>query len=101
LTSDGNRYSSFVDPNAALAFYSSASFQGISIHNRRLKIGWGKHSGPPPPGIAMVVQAGGSRNTYIGQITDWDTFTETKLREDFGAYGEIEVRVMILLRLKE
>jgi hypothetical protein len=45
----------------------------------------------------MVVQAGGSRNTYIGQITDWDTFTEAKLREDFGAYGEIEVRSLSLL----
>lgn len=56
----------FVDPNAALAFYTMSMTQGINIHQRRLKIGWGKHSGPPPPGISMVVQAGGSRNIYIG-----------------------------------
>jgi hypothetical protein len=59
---------SFVDPNAALAFYTMSMHQGVNIHQRRLKIGWGKHSGPPPPGISMVVQAGGSRNIYIGYV---------------------------------
>lgn len=81
----------FVDPNAALAFYHMANIQGINLHNRRGKIGWGKHSGPPSPGIAMVVQSGGSRNIYIGNIDDFDTYTEEKIRNDFGAYGEIEL----------
>jgi hypothetical protein len=62
--------------SAAVAFYHTATFQGIALHNRRLKVGWGKHSGPPSPGIAMVVQAGGSRNVYIGQIDDMETFDE-------------------------
>lgn len=39
----------------------------------------------------MVVQAGGSRNVYVGNIEDFDTFTEEKIRADFGEYGEIEL----------
>ncbi|GJN91510.1 hypothetical protein Rhopal_004533-T1 [Rhodotorula paludigena] len=81
----------FVDPHCALAFYQTASFQGIALHNRRLKVGWGKQSGPTSPGIAMVVQAGGSRNVYVGNIEDFETYSEEKLRKDFGEYGEIEL----------
>ncbi|GAA5972200.1 hypothetical protein JCM11641_002355 [Rhodosporidiobolus odoratus] len=81
----------FVDPHCALAFYQTASFQGIALHNRRLKVGWGKQSGPTSPGIAMVVQAGGSRNVYVGNIEDFEAYTEEKLRKDFGEYGEIEL----------
>ncbi|BGP44685.1 hypothetical protein JCM10450v2_000499 [Rhodotorula kratochvilovae] len=81
----------FVDPHCALAFYQTASFQGIALHNRRLKVGWGKQSGPTSPGIAMVVQAGGSRNVYVGNIDDFETYSEEKLRKDFGEYGEIEL----------
>lgn len=80
----------FVDPHAALAFFHMASYSGVMIHNRRLKIGWGKHSGPLSPAIAMAVQAGGSRNVYVGNITDPVLHTEEKLRRDFGDFGEIE-----------
>lgn len=80
----------FVDPNAALAFYHLASYSGIMIHNRRLKIGWGKHSGPLSAAIQFAVQAGGSRNVYIGNIDDPDVLTEDKIRSDFSQYGEIE-----------
>lgn len=80
----------FVDPHAALAFFHMASYSGVMIHNRRLKIGWGKHSGPLSPAIAMAVQAGGSRNVYVGNITDPALHTEEKLRKDFGDFGEVE-----------
>lgn len=39
----------------------------------------------------MVVQSGGSRNVYIGNIDDFEIYTEEKLRADFGEYGEIEL----------
>ncbi|GAA5827037.1 hypothetical protein JCM11251_002216 [Rhodosporidiobolus azoricus] len=81
----------FVDAACALAFYQTASFQGIALHNRRLKVGWGKQSGPTSPGIAMVVHAGGSRNVYVGNIEDFDVYSEEKLRKDFGEFGEIEL----------
>ncbi|KAK0522636.1 hypothetical protein OC834_005718 [Tilletia horrida] len=81
----------FVDPNAALAFFHLSSYQGIMIHNRRLKIGWGKHSGPLSPAIAMAVQAGGSRNVYIGNIDDPQLFNVEKLRRDFGDFGDVEL----------
>ncbi|KAK0566728.1 hypothetical protein OC861_003088 [Tilletia horrida] len=81
----------FVDPHAALAFFHLSSYQGIMIHNRRLKIGFGKHSGPLSPAIAMAVQAGGSRNVYIGNIDDPQLFDVEKLKRDFGDFGEVEL----------
>lgn len=60
----------------------------------------------------MVVQSGGSRNVYVsqahpthfrdsatdasapsqvGNIEDFDVYSEDKLRKDFGEYGEIEL----------
>lgn len=39
----------------------------------------------------MVVQAGGSRNVYVGNIEDHDLYTDEKLRKDFGEYGDIEL----------
>lgn len=81
----------FVDSNAALAFYHFANYSGIMIHQRRLKIGWGKHSGPLSPAIAMAVQAGGSRNVYVGNIEDFDLHTVDKLKRGFSEYGETEL----------
>lgn len=87
----------FVDPTAAAQFFAIANLQGLSIHNRRLKIGWGKHSGPLPQAIAMAVTTGASRNVYIGNITAGTgekkkdaNWPESKLRQDFSEYGDIE-----------
>lgn len=78
----------FVDPTAAAQFFAIANLQGLAIHNRRLKIGWGKHSGSLPNAIAMAVTAGASRNVYIGNIGD--NWPESKLRHDFAEFGDIE-----------
>ncbi|KAH8196036.1 hypothetical protein TruAng_009812 [Truncatella angustata] len=79
----------FIDPTAAASFYALSNIQGLMIHNRRLKIGWGKHSGPLPPAIALAVSGGASRNVYIGNLDD--TWTEERLRQDFSEFGEIEL----------
>lgn len=79
----------FIDPTAAASFYALSNLQGLMIHNRRLKIGWGKHSGALPPAIAMAVSGGASRNVYIGNLDE--TWTEERLRQDFSEYGEIEL----------
>ncbi|KAK3375284.1 hypothetical protein B0H63DRAFT_274609 [Podospora didyma] len=79
----------FIDPTAAASFYALSNMQGLMIHNRRLKIGWGKHSGALPPAIALAVSGGASRNVYIGNLDE--TWTEERLRQDFSEYGEIEL----------
>ena len=79
----------FIDPTAAASFYALSNLQGLMIHNRRLKIGWGKHSGALPPPIALAVSGGASRNVYIGNLDE--TWTEERLRQDFSEYGEIEL----------
>lgn len=79
----------FIDPTAAASFYALSNLQGLMIHNRRLKIGWGKHSGALPPAIALAVSGGASRNVYIGNLDE--TWTEERLRLDFSEYGEIEL----------
>ncbi|PHH62549.1 hypothetical protein CDD81_6935 [Ophiocordyceps australis] len=79
----------FIDPTAAASFYALSNIQGLMIHNRRLKIGWGKHSGALPPAIALAVSGGASRNVYVGNLDE--TWTEERLRQDFTEYGEIEL----------
>ncbi|GAB0133715.1 hypothetical protein EsDP_00002113 [Epichloe bromicola] len=79
----------FIDPTAAASFYALSNIQGLMIHNRRLKIGWGKHSGALPPAIALAVSGGASRNVYVGNLDE--TWNEERLRQDFSEYGEIEL----------
>lgn len=79
----------FIDPSAAANFFLLSSNQGLMIHNRRLKVGWGKHSGALPPAIALAVSGGASRNVYIGNIDE--SWSEDRLRQDFAEYGEIEL----------
>lgn len=79
----------FIDPTSAASFYALSNLQGLMIHNRRLKIGWGKHSGPLPPAIALAVSGGASRNVYIGNLDE--SWTEDRLRQDFSEFGEIEL----------
>jgi len=81
----------FVDPAAAFTFFQVASYQGLTLNNRRLKIGWGKNSGPLPPALALAVHSGATRNVYIGNVEDYETFTEDRLKRDFGEYGDIEL----------
>ncbi|KAI0090552.1 hypothetical protein BDY19DRAFT_717398 [Irpex rosettiformis] len=81
----------FIDPAAALSFFQIASYQGLTLNNRRLKIGWGKNSGPIPPALALAVHSGATRNVYVGNIEDFDTFNDEKLKRDFSGYGEIEL----------
>ncbi|KAA1477515.1 hypothetical protein DENSPDRAFT_588903 [Dentipellis sp. KUC8613] len=81
----------FIDPAAAFTFFQVASYQGLTLNNRRLKIGWGKNSGPLPPTLALAVHSGATRNVYVGNIEDFETFNEEKLKRDFGEYGDIEL----------
>ncbi|CAG8960048.1 hypothetical protein HYFRA_00013236 [Hymenoscyphus fraxineus] len=79
----------FIDPTSAASFYALSNLQGLMIHNRRLKIGWGKHSGALPAAIALAVSGGASRNVYVGNLDE--SFSEERLRQDFSEYGEIEL----------
>ncbi|ETW74682.1 hypothetical protein HETIRDRAFT_430967 [Heterobasidion irregulare TC 32-1] len=81
----------FIDPAAAFTFFQVASYQGLTLNNRRLKIGWGKNSGPLPPALALAVHSGATRNVYIGNIEDFESFNEDRLKRDFGEYGDIEL----------
>jgi RNA recognition motif-containing protein len=63
----------------------------MTLNNRRLKVGWGKNSGPLPPALALSVHSGATRNVYIGNIEDFEAFNDEKLKRDFGEYGEIEL----------
>jgi RNA recognition motif-containing protein len=81
----------FIDPAAAFTFFQVSSFQGLTLNNRRLKIGWGKNSGPLPPALALAVHSGATRNVYIGNIEDFETFTDERLKRDFGEFGDIEL----------
>lgn len=82
----------FIDPISAAQFYAMSSLHGLIIHNRKIKIGWGKHSGPLPNSINLAVGNGASRNIYIGGLDKIPEiqFTKDKLYYDFKEFGEIE-----------
>lgn len=82
----------FIDPSAAAQFFATYTTEPITIHGRRIKLGWGDHSGPLNDKVAQAVEEGGSRNVYIGVITDDgdedaednendDNLTEEQLKE--------------------
>ncbi|ODV94006.1 hypothetical protein PACTADRAFT_51744 [Pachysolen tannophilus NRRL Y-2460] len=58
----------FIDPIAAAQFFAMASLHGLIIHNRKIKIGWGKHSGPLSNALTLAVGNGASRNIYVGGL---------------------------------
>ncbi|KAG5455363.1 MAG: hypothetical protein BJ554DRAFT_5239 [Olpidium bornovanus] len=78
----------FVEPSAAMQFYNNCAFNGLAVKSRRVRVGWGK-SVVVPREVLMAVQAGASRNVYLGGIDE--STNEDKLRADFAPYGEIEL----------
>lgn len=80
----------FIDPIAAAQFYAMCQLHGLTIHNRRIKVGWGKHLGPLLNALSLAVSNGALRNIYIGNITDFNYYHPDKLREDFSKFGDIE-----------
>jgi hypothetical protein len=80
-----------VEASAAFTFYQVATYQSLTLNNRRLKVGWGKNPGPLSPALTMAVHSGATRNVYVGNIEDFETFSEDKLKRDFGEYGDIEL----------
>ncbi|EMG50106.1 hypothetical protein G210_4876 [Candida maltosa Xu316] len=80
----------FIDPIAAAQFFAMCQLHGLTIHNRRIKVGWGKHSGPLSNALSLAVSNGASRNIYIGNIVDFEYYNPNKLRDDFSKFGDIE-----------
>lgn len=80
----------FIDPIAAAQFFAMCQLHGLTIHNRRIKVGWGKHSGPLSNALSLAVSNGALRNIYIGNITDFEYYNAKKLRKDFTKFGDIE-----------
>ncbi|KAK0459379.1 uncharacterized protein EV420DRAFT_1539923 [Desarmillaria tabescens] len=74
----------FVDPAAA--------FTAMTINNRRPEDWMGKEFRPFAPDLRpLAVHSGATRNVYIGNVEDFETFTEERLKRDFGEYGDIEL----------
>ena len=80
----------FIDPIAAAQFFAMCQLHGLTIHNRRIKVGWGKHSGPLSNALSLAVSNGASRNIYIGNLNDFEFYNPQKLRTDFSKFGDIE-----------
>ncbi|OUM67078.1 hypothetical protein PIROE2DRAFT_66015 [Piromyces sp. E2] len=85
----GIAFVTFIDPNAATAFFNRAQSEGLVIKKRVVKVGWGKLSTQLNQQVAKAVQNKASRNVYLGNIND--TITEEKLKQDFSEYGEVEL----------
>jgi hypothetical protein len=97
LTSDLRvlfQFATFASVAAAQSFFKQANSHGLTIANKRVKIGWGKLTSKISPALLVSIDNGASRNVYIGGITDFEKYNEHKLREDFEQFGgeeEIEI----------
>lgn len=86
----------FVSAALATQFYALSNMNGLMIHNKKIKVGWGKNPGELPNLIALAVTVGASRNVYIG-VKEEDEGNgprvvpeEAVLRRDFSRWGDIE-----------
>ncbi|CAN3373218.1 hypothetical protein DIURU_001131 [Diutina rugosa] len=87
----------FVDENIAYQFYLTHQLHHqLIIKGVDVTVGWAKvHSGPLLPEVATAVEAGASRNVYIGirrQATSPAPKlpSEEVLRHDFSCFGDVE-----------
>ena len=81
----------FVDPTAA--FYQVPFIQGLALklNNRRPNVWWSKDSDLHPPTLALSILSGMTGNMHVGNIEDFDPFSEERLSRDFGEHGGIEL----------
>ncbi|KAI8388585.1 uncharacterized protein BYT42DRAFT_611611 [Radiomyces spectabilis] len=77
----------FVDTGSAQAFYQEHLSRKMTVNGTDLKVGWGKYN-PLPSAIQLAVQAGASRNVYLGHLDD--NITETQLQENLSRFGQID-----------
>ncbi|CDK27400.1 unnamed protein product [Kuraishia capsulata CBS 1993] len=98
----------FIDSSSSAQFFATSNMDGLMVHGRKLKIGWGRHSGALPNSVMLAVTGGASRNVYIG-VVDEEAANKPDagqtvsagnagskvpdvdvLRRDFSVFGEIE-----------
>ncbi|KAI9030454.1 hypothetical protein DFJ74DRAFT_602821 [Hyaloraphidium curvatum] len=89
LPDKGIAFVTFISPDGAAAFHNRAASEGLIIHGKRIKIGWGKTQ-PMPPVVMNAVSNGATRNVYVGNV-DLETFPEEEIRREFETFGEIEL----------
>ncbi|KAI0462953.1 hypothetical protein LJB42_003757 [Komagataella kurtzmanii] len=83
----------FIDAFAAEQFYMNSQLRGLTIKQKRVRVGWGRPIGPVPNNIPLAVTAGASRNIYISESKTKKTQSLPSadiLRHDFEYFGELE-----------
>ncbi|GMM32219.1 hypothetical protein DAMA08_049640 [Martiniozyma asiatica (nom. inval.)] len=106
-------FAHFIDADNAKEFVSYYTTRQLFIKNKRVRVGWGHSSFDLPQDLREAVDAGASRNMYIGLIDEledeyqYDIVTtknieqkekkkyksipdEETLRKDFSYFGQIE-----------
>ncbi len=78
----------FLEHSAAVNFYQRNDL--MLIHNKKIKMGWGKATPIPPAVMHLVQSVGATRNVYLGSI-DASLLSEERLKTDFSPFGEIEL----------
>ncbi|KXS21668.1 hypothetical protein M427DRAFT_93351 [Gonapodya prolifera JEL478] len=85
----GIGFVTFMSADAAALFNHRSTQEGLVIHGKRIKIGWGKGI-PIPQNVLAAVREGATRNAFLGNI-DTDVVDEDSLRREFQEFGEIEM----------
>ncbi|KAH3688331.1 hypothetical protein WICPIJ_000669 [Wickerhamomyces pijperi] len=90
----------FISLQSAQEFFQRSITEGLKLHGKWLKIGWGRQTGKLPRDVELGVSVGASRNIYIGSIAPEEGEEGEarhslpdlqQIREDFQrCYGEVE-----------
>ncbi|RCH86886.1 hypothetical protein CU098_001724, partial [Rhizopus stolonifer] len=78
---------SFIDPSSAQMFYQEYMSKKFMVKDTELKVGWGKPSTIPHT-LKVSIDAGATRNVYLGRLTPEDT--EDTIRLALSKFGPIE-----------
>ncbi|KAJ3176952.1 hypothetical protein HK101_010328, partial [Irineochytrium annulatum] len=78
----------FLDPAAAVAFFTECQAKRISIGGLEAKLGWGKPSVCNPM-ILAAVQSGATRNVFIGTLDD-AMMSEGFLFQELSKFGPVD-----------
>ncbi len=90
LSSKNICFITFIDSIASSQFFAMCNIHQLFIHNKRVKVKWGKHSGPLSLKIENeVLKNGATRNIYIGNLKVNEN-TYNLLEFDFLKFGDIE-----------
>ncbi|CAO3648270.1 unnamed protein product [Cunninghamella echinulata] len=87
LPEKGCAFLCFADTMGAQGFFQEYNTKSFTVQGHDIKVGWGKPSVSQFQ-VQQAIQAGATRNVYIGKLDD--NMDEDEIKSDLARFGDIE-----------